>query len=111
MSTLLDDLADMFPDTVAWRKALAIDGRGKVTSWQASQDLPAYVYGKTSLIRDSRGQERVSTVRIVIRGAYGCEAVDEFTLPSRFTPRKPRALAVARRTDEAGAHHETVFFE
>lgn len=109
MDPLFAELADLFPDTVTL-VAQTFDHQGAATPG-ASVDVKAHVIGKTMQVRDVKsGQLTVSTVQAVLFGAPGATVDHKYTLPVRFNPRSPKAIAVDHHTDESGAHHETVYF-
>jgi len=107
---LTAELADMFPDVVAWRKVTARDGLGKPTAWAASVDMPALVIGQHSVARTASGQLKDSTVYAIVGGHYAVEEGDEFTLPARFVPNQPPAVEIKFQSDENGPHHVEIYF-
>lgn len=109
MAGIVGDLLDLFPDTVVVEPAPAPDVYG-ASSFGPPQSVRARVTGKTTVVRGADGQERVSKVTCYLAGAFGVTTRDRFTLPPRFTPQQPAAIAVDQATDESGPHHETVFF-
>lgn len=102
-------LADMFPDTVVWEAVTPGGGIGSDTT-AAPVNLTCRVSGKIRRVRGLDGVERVSTVMMVVPSTPGIKTGDLITLPTRFDPRQPSIIAVAKQTDENGAHHETVYF-
>lgn len=106
---IIDDLADLFPDTVVMTTMGAGDRYGAKTPGTAVS-IPAYVSGKETIVRDATGQQRTSSVHAVLAGTFGATPDHKFTLPDRFNPREPAVIAVMRSSDEDGAHHETVYF-
>lgn len=101
---------ELMPDTISVRTAGAISTTGVVTSYGAATPRLCYISGKVRQIRDSSGQIRVSTLKVIVGGVFGLTVLDEYTLPSRFDPQMMPAIAVQHVSDENGPHHEVVFF-
>jgi hypothetical protein len=116
---ITNDLADLFPDDLIVERAGASDENGD-RSFGAPFTIKSRIIGRTKLVADADGNEHVSSVQAVTKGAFGLTAKDRYTLPLRFSTnpndaadlvaRQPRAIAVDNESDENGAHHETVQF-
>lgn len=106
---IVDDLLDLFPDIVIVRPFQSQSGKG-AESYGSPVNRRAQVTQRVQIVKDPSGQERVSRVMAILAGAFNTSPQDEFTLPARFDPNKPKAIAVAHRTDENGPHHEVVYF-
>lgn len=106
---IVDDLSDMFPDTVTMQ-AVTFDRYGAPTNDGAPVDITCYVSGKQTQVRDGQGQMRTSSVHATLAGVFGATTTHKFTLPARFVPNQPAVITVLKSTDEDGAHHETVYF-
>ena len=109
MDAIVDDMLDMFPDTVLVQTPGTPDGFGADTPGTAVP-RSAHVYDRIRQVVGQDGQMRQSSVTAVFAGAFDLTVNHVYTLPVRFVPRQPKALVVAKRTDENGAHHETVYF-
>jgi hypothetical protein len=110
MSNLfIDDLMDMFPDTVQVNVRSAPDEYGQ-TTLISSRDLPARVVGKTKAMLDRQGNEVTSSVQVLFAGVFDLTTDMEYILPVRFQPRNPKPISVEHATDEMGAAFERVFF-
>lgn len=108
---IVTDLLDMFADTVIYEPRLTTDGKGKATYDVANPvTIRAMVYGKVMQVRDPNGHVVKSTVQAILAGHNNVSVLGRFTLPARFAPTQPKALAVDKFSDENGAHHETVYF-
>ncbi len=107
---IVDDLADLFTDTVTVESCVSVDGFGNPT-YAAGAARAARVSGKVMTVRDQQGHETVSTVQVTLAGAFGVTVKDRFTLPARFVPTQPLPIAVKEASDENGPHHETVYFQ
>lgn len=104
-------LLDLFPDTMTVNVASAgSDAYGVPVSYGASVNYRVAIIGRTTLVRDSSGQERTSTRHAIFASAPGLRVRDKYTLPARFEPREVVAIAVKSVTDENGPHHEVVYF-
>jgi hypothetical protein len=78
------------------------------------------VLGRTKMVLDTDGSERLSGATIIFMGEFGLTTMDRYTLPVRFSAnptdpldlqaRQPKAMNIDRETDENGAHHTTVYF-
>lgn len=77
----------------------------------ATQTVPARVIGKVRAVADETGRQRLSTVQATLAGVFNVSVGDRFTLPPRFQPNQPPAIAVDHLTDENGPHHEVVYFQ
>jgi hypothetical protein len=92
-ASIVSDLIDLFPDTVTV-EVLAFDSFGAVTGVSSLNIRKAHVYGKIRQVRTADGRLVTSTVTAILAGAFGTTVKDRFTLPSRFVPNQPEALAV-----------------
>lgn len=112
-------LASMGVDTVTVEPFVSMDEYGKVT-WGAPIDYRTRCLGRSRIVFDIDGKERMSGATVIFFGEYGFTVLDRYTLPLRFSAepnnpsnlvaRQPQCLAVDRETDENGAHHTTVYF-
>jgi hypothetical protein len=109
--TILDDLADMFPDVLTAQPG-SLDAFGGFTPSGAALALDCYIEGGAKLVRDKSGQEVVSSVQAIVASAPGLTVDDyRYTLPARFDPREDlRAIGVVEVSDEDGALYEEVLF-
>jgi hypothetical protein len=115
MTSIVADLIDLFPDTILVRRrttgTAAQEGFGDEQYSATTESLQCRVRGIIKEVQDQQtGQVVKCSVKCVVAGAFGLTVLDEITLPVRFSPRKPRPIAVHQGTDESGAHHETVYF-
>lgn len=112
-------LADMGVDTVTVEPCVSVDAYGKVT-YGTPVSYRTRCLGRSRIVYDSDGKERMSGATVVFFGEYNLNTLDRFTLPLRFSAdprdvnnleaRQPQCLAIDRETDENGAHHTTVYF-
>ena len=109
MEPIVDDLADMFADVVGVQTVSAGGGL-EDPSLGTLIYRSARVSGQITLVRDVTGQEKVSRVMAIFAGDFGLTVDHYYTLPLRFIPANPPAIAVHSHTDENGAHHQTVYF-
>jgi hypothetical protein len=108
--SILDDLADFFPDTIQLRRLTSKGPSGSRVYATEVELLPARISQGDQVLHDQTGREIASTVKAVLRGVFNVTTDDEFTLPERFNPRVPEALMVASITDESGPLYEVVRF-
>jgi hypothetical protein len=100
----LDDFADFMTDTVLIEAYNNRDGYG-TPSYLPQVPYACRVDGKSQVIVDEKGQERVSHAMVYILGNPLIGANDRIQLPAGFVPQQPKILAVNRFTDEHGPHH------
>lgn len=105
----IDDLADLFSDTVTATPG-ALDEFGTFIPSGAVLNLLCRIEGEQRLVRDPSGQEVTSSVQVIVAG-YNDLTVEGFryTLPTRYNPRlELRALAIDKVSDELGELYEEV---
>lgn len=109
--TMLDELADLFADTILVHAANAPDGVGG-GGWVDSGTPRAGRVGGGGEQRTSpaTGQVYVTKGKVNFAGAFGVKAGDKLTLPSDFDPRVVIVEEAFKPRDEDGAHHDKVFF-
>lgn len=109
--SIVDDLVDLFPDTLV-ATPVNVDMFGDIVPSGEELAIPCYIVGDTRLVRDTTGREVTSSMRVVLAGVYGVTThLHRYTLPTRFNPRTDlQAIAIEMASDEDGAHHETVMF-
>lgn len=116
---LVGDLISLAADTVTVEPFVSVNEYGVVT-YGSPTSYRCRVLGRSKIVLDPDGQERLSGATVVFFGEYGLSVFDRYTLPQRFSAdpndpsnliaRQPRALSIDRETDENGAHHTTVYF-
>lgn len=99
------DFADLMHDTVLVALRTGINEYGEAT-YGADASVTARVAARIRMVRDHKGNERVSTGTVWLAEATGIEPVDRITLPDGT---QPEILAVGRVADETGAVYETVY--
>lgn len=110
MSSLTDDLADLFNET-AYAVPGTFNGYGDWVPSGTLITLPCRIEGATAFVRDSQGREVVSHVQIYVGGYFNLAPnTHTFTLPSRFIPSSQLvAVRVDKAYDEEGPCYETVW--
>jgi hypothetical protein len=116
---IVDDLLELFGDSIAVAARTAVNGYGLET-FGADEDLACHITGRVMRIQDSEGIERVSKLQAIFAGAHGLTTTHRYTLPVEYSAnpanaldmlaRQPKAMAVRQYSDENGPHHETVYF-
>jgi hypothetical protein len=116
---LTGDLIDLAADDVIVEPFLSSDEYGNRT-YGPPATYRCRVLGRSKLVLDPDGQEKLSGATVIFFGEYGLSTSDRYTLPARFSAdqldpsnlpaRQPQALNIDRETDENGAHHTTVYF-
>lgn len=107
---LLDELQDMFPNSITVEPFVSSDGRGKKSYGAGVSRKCRIGQSNNKVIRDDTGIEDVSTVNAVFASLFGVTSKDRFTMSSGYKPTQPEAMSVTLAPDEDGAHHERVFF-
>ena len=101
MGKTMQHFSDWLNNTVIYEKFLARDGAGEET-YEASSNLSCYIEGRTALVIGPKGEEIISTERLIIDGAddkaSGITEDDRFTVRGRARP----VQSIARYYDEAG---------
>lgn len=110
MQQILNDLADMFPDTMTVTP-ITKDGFGKVIASGTAFPVKVKLSNSEAQVMSEGVGLVTSNLQAIVLGAYNLTTdKHRYTLPSRFSPREPKPVSIGRRSDENGAHHETVFF-
>lgn len=111
MNAFMDDLADLFPDTISAQPG-TIDRMGKFTPVGSAVPYRAQCTGDVRMVRNSSNQEKVSSVKAIMAGQYGLtDDRHRYSIPSRFVPNAGLvAVAVEHHTDEDGACYEIIRF-
>ena len=97
----MQHFSDWLNNVVIYEKYLSRDGVGQET-YEASSNLSCYIEGRTTLVIGPRGEEVISTERLIIDGAdtkaSGITENDRFTVRNRART----VQSIARYYDEAG---------
>lgn len=100
----VDDFADVFTDTVILRVVTSRDDFGKPT-YGAGTTYNARVVRKHHVVRDSAGDEVVSTAQAWLQGTPAIEPDDQIELSDGTNP---PIISVERYQDEVGSSHTKV---
>lgn len=100
--------SDLMPDTVTVEPYLGNVSGYATPVYGAAVSYRCYIQSKVKLVRDGRGQERVSTVQIYLDRYVAIDPRARITLPARFSPRQPVVVAIEQHSDESGPHHTVV---
>lgn len=103
------ELVDLCADTVTIAAAATPKNRYGEDTYGSAVSYAAYVIGKVRMVRDAMGNERVSTVTVVLTSAPTVLPDAKITLPSRFSPQTPPILAVESVPDELGPCYTAVY--
>lgn len=106
---IIPDLLDLFPDTVTLEEPTGFDKRGVPSAYGPARTVPARILGQIRRVTGMDGVEKVSSMQILLGGAFGVSPKVKITLPSRYVPRTPTVISVRPSTDENGPHHERVY--
>lgn len=80
-----------------------------VPSFSSGVAYSGRVVNRVKMIRDARGQEKVSNTTIYLNATAAIGPRDRITLPSGYTPQQPVILRVDRIPDEDGLHHTVIY--
>lgn len=99
--SIVDDLADLFSDTVVITPGYTDDFGGWVASGQV-RNFPCRIEGHVQLIKRSDGQDQASALRVIFGGYPNLDIErDRFTLPTRFSPKTNlKAINIEKVFDE-----------
>ena len=99
---------EMMPDTITFNAGSAIDKYGKRTYGGTVTSARGRVVYETRLMKDSEGQDIVSTGRVLLYGAYpSLTLADKITLPNSTTP---VIVSLETKKDTGGNHHTVIHF-
>lgn len=101
-------LLSLMPHTITVAPWASQNAYGE-PSYLSAVSYIARVQGKTRMVRDSTGVERVSTVTVYVATTAAIGPKDKLTLPSGWTPASPSIIAVQRVSDESGDHHTVIY--
>lgn len=102
--SFVDEFTGMMPHTVSVAPASAVNVAGE-KSWGADVDYTAMVEQKSRMVRDATGREVMSSASVYLATQADVKADARVTLPTGFTPRQPKIIAVDRPSDEDGVTH------
>lgn len=103
---MIDDLRDLLTDTATWRPLTGRDDFGAPT-YGSPTEFRARLVRKHRLVRDTQGDEVVSTAQLWLQGAPAIAPDDRVTLSDSSAP---LIVAVERFQDETGPSHTVVMF-
>ena len=103
---ITDDLRDMFPSTAAWAPLTGRAESGAPT-YGAGTSFAARLVRRHKLVRDTQGDQVVSTAHVWLLGSPAVAPDDRVQLADGTAP---PIVAVERFEDEAGASHTKVYF-
>ena len=107
--SLMEGLEEFLVDEITIEPWLSQTGFGE-PSYGPPVTLKCRITGKHKTVKDAAGQERVSTVQVLLERAIDATSQDRYTLPARFNLTEPEPLAITQATDENGPHHERIMF-
>lgn len=109
----MDDLAELFDSTIVAQPG-TVDGAGTWLASGANQTLPARYEGGPRMVRNSAGQEVVSSLLVLVNGVLVSHdaSIMRFTIPA--TPFSPhvaeiQALRIDPISDETGVISAEIF--
>lgn len=106
---LIDDLEEFCISTIGIEPYAGQDEYGD-PSFGASVFYQGRIEIKNRMIRDAKGQERVSMGKIFLQTQTVISPKDRITLPSGYSPTNPEILAVYPVQADEGIDHIVVMF-
>lgn len=106
--TMMDELADLMPHTIAIKPFSSDDKYGD-PAFGASVNYTGQIEQKSKLVRDLNGKEVVSQTRVYLNTTTVIGKKDEVTLPSGYDPQTPPIINVEISSDENGIQHAVIF--
>jgi hypothetical protein len=108
---IVDDLADLFSDTLVVQFG-NLGATGGFVPSGATASYPCHIEGGVRLVRNQAGKEVVSSFSVIVAGHHNLDPVHyRYTLPSRFSPNANLvAISVIDNSDEDGPCYEEVMF-
>lgn len=103
----LTDFADCMPTDISIASFVSQDKYGERT-FGAPAITKARLQYREERIAIASGEEVVARGRVYLAALTGVQPEDMVTLPDGETP---EILSVRRVNDEAGPHHEVIFFK
>jgi hypothetical protein len=94
-----------------------LNGYGEAGTFSAAVTYQAHLSGKRRMVRNSEGQEVVSSQAVYLAGAPAVQPGDRIVLSTDDVGStasgalQPPILAVERLNDEYGPHHTVIFLE
>lgn len=104
--SFINDLRDLLPDTATWAPLTGRDQYGAPT-YGAGTTYACRLVRAHKLIRNSAGDQVVSSAHVWLAGTPAVAPDDRVTLSDDTTP---PILSVERFQDEDGASHTKVYF-
>ena len=104
--TFVNDLADLMPDTATWYPLSARDRFGQ-TTYGTGTEYSTRLVRRNRLVRDTQGDQVVSSAQLWLAGAPAIAPDDRVTLSDG---KSPDILSVERFQDESGASFTKAYF-
>lgn len=106
---LIDDVAEFCVSTIAIEPYAGQDEYGE-PNFGSSVSYMWRIEVKNRMIRDFKGQERVSMGKIFLQTQTMISPKDRITLPSGYSPTNPEILAIYPVQADEGIDHIVVMF-
>ena len=99
---------DLLVQTIPVEPFIGNDKFGEAT-FGAAVPYTGRAVGKTRLVRDFQGVERVSSYTVYMNTTNLFSPKDRITLPAGYSPQQPLILSTAIFPDEIGVHHTVIY--
>jgi len=104
----ISEFADFLNQDITVEPFQGNDGYGEPI-FGASVAYKARCVGKTKVVRDANGVERVSNQTVYVLSTQSFGAKDRITLPVNYSPQQPTIVSVGLYPDERGMHHSVIY--
>lgn len=106
----IEEFDDMFSQEVTVEPFTGTDEYGNY-AYGDSVSYQARVVGKTRVVRNSEGEESVSTHTVYLKSTSAFTPKDRITLPAGYSPQQPIIISVGTFPDESGLHHKVIYLQ
>jgi len=106
----IDEFSDFLNQMVTVEPFIGNDGYGEA-QFGTSVVYAARCVGKTKVMRDFNGVERVSSHTVYMNSIVNFNPKDRITLPDGYSPQQPLIIAVGSFPDEDGMHHKVIHLQ
>jgi hypothetical protein len=106
----IEEFEDVLNQTITVEPFTGSDGYGE-PSFGTSISYKARCVGKTRIIRDGKGNERISSHTVYVNSLAEFSPKDRITLPIGYSPQQPQIISIGSFPDESGMHHKTIYLE
>jgi len=104
----IEEFDDLLHQTILVEPFAGNDKFGEAT-FGAAVGYTGRAVGKTRIVRDAQGVERVSSYTVYMNATTIFSPKDRITLPAGYSPQQPLILSTGIFPDEDGLHHTVIY--